>query len=89
MDRIANWPLPIDIPLPLPADSVLLQTLLVLLFLWHILFVNLMVGGSLLTVAFQINTDVGVIDDSTDLVPALEAALADLAIGHVTDAGRR
>jgi cytochrome c len=54
MDRIANWPLPIDIPLPLPADSVLLQTLLVLLFLWHILFVNLMVGGSLLTVAFQL-----------------------------------
>ncbi|WP_245626789.1 serine hydrolase domain-containing protein [Aestuariivita boseongensis] len=31
------------------------------------------------TVAFQINTDVG----STDLVPALEAALADLAIGNV------
>jgi D-alanyl-D-alanine carboxypeptidase len=33
------------------------------------------------TVAFQINTDVGIVDDSTDLVPALEAALADLAIG--------
>jgi D-alanyl-D-alanine carboxypeptidase len=33
------------------------------------------------TVAFQINTDAGVVDDSTDLVPALEAALADLAIG--------
>ncbi|SHH33328.1 serine hydrolase domain-containing protein [Marivita hallyeonensis] len=32
------------------------------------------------TVAFQINTDVGIVDDSTDLVPALEAALADLAI---------
>jgi D-alanyl-D-alanine carboxypeptidase len=32
------------------------------------------------TVAFQINTDVGIADDSTDLVPALEAALADLAI---------
>lgn len=32
------------------------------------------------TVAFQINTDVGVLDDTTDLVPALEAALADLAI---------
>ncbi len=29
-----------------------------------------------LTIAFQINTDVGVVDDSTDLVPALEAALA-------------
>lgn len=32
------------------------------------------------TVAFQINTDVGIVDDSTDLVSALEAALADLAI---------
>jgi len=32
------------------------------------------------TVAFQINTDVGIADDSTDLVPALEAALADLAV---------
>ena len=32
------------------------------------------------TVAFQINTDVGIADDSTDLVPALEAALADLVI---------
>lgn len=35
------------------------------------------------TVAFQINTDIGIADDSTDLVPALEAALADLAIGAV------
>lgn len=32
------------------------------------------------TVVFQINTDAGVMDDSSDLVPALEAALADLAI---------
>lgn len=31
-----------------------------------------------LTIAFQINSDVGVVDDSTDLVPALEAALAAL-----------
>ncbi len=46
--------IPRDIPLPLPADSVLVQTLLVLLFLWHILFVNLMVGGSLLTLAFEL-----------------------------------
>src|SRR6056297_2921433 len=35
------------------------------------------------TVAFQINTDAGVVDDSSDLVPALEAALADLAINVV------
>ena len=33
-----------------------------------------------MTVAFQINTDVGIVDDTTDLVPDLEAALADLAI---------
>jgi len=33
------------------------------------------------TVAFQINTDAGVVDDSSDVVPALEAALADLALG--------
>ncbi len=32
------------------------------------------------TVAFQVNSDAGVVDRSTDLVPALEAALADLAI---------
>lgn len=35
------------------------------------------------TVAFQVNTDVGIVDDSIDLVPALEAALADLAIAYV------
>ncbi|MDJ1015795.1 MAG: serine hydrolase domain-containing protein [Paracoccaceae bacterium] len=32
------------------------------------------------TIAFQINTDVGVVDDSTDLAPALEAAFADLIL---------
>jgi D-alanyl-D-alanine carboxypeptidase len=32
------------------------------------------------TVAFQVNTDAGVMDDSSDLVAALEAALADFAI---------
>lgn len=36
-----------------------------------------------ITIAFQINTDVGIFDDSTDLVPALEAALADLLIGAI------
>lgn len=35
------------------------------------------------TVAFQINTDVGIADDSSDLVPALKAALADLVIEAV------
>ncbi|MFO7654909.1 MAG: cytochrome c [Candidatus Krumholzibacteriia bacterium] len=47
-------PVPRDIPLPLPADPVLLQALLVVLFLLHILFVNLMLGGSLLTVGLEI-----------------------------------
>jgi len=49
-----NWPIPRDIPLPLPADPVLLQALLVMLFLLHILFVNLMIGGTVLTVVFEI-----------------------------------
>lgn len=39
------------------------------------------------TVAFQINTDVGIVDDTTDLVPALEAALADLAISSGDERG--
>ena len=33
-----------------------------------------------LAVAFPINTDAGLFDDTSDLVPALEGALADLAI---------
>jgi D-alanyl-D-alanine carboxypeptidase len=40
------------------------------------------------TVAFQVNSDIGVMDDTNDLVPALEAALADLAIGSVRPADR-
>ncbi len=32
------------------------------------------------TVAFQINTDIGFLDDTSDLAPALEVALADMAI---------
>lgn len=27
------------------------------------------------TIAFQINSDIGVVDDSTDLIPSLEAVL--------------
>jgi len=34
------------------------------------------------TIAFQINTDASVVDDSSDLVPALDAALADLALAR-------
>ncbi len=47
-------PIPSDIPLPLPIDQVLGEALLVLVFLAHILFVNLMVGGSLLTLACEV-----------------------------------
>ena len=43
-----------DIPLPLPAPELFLQGALVLAFAAHILFVNLVVGGSLLTLFFQI-----------------------------------
>ncbi len=38
-----------------------------------------------MTIAFQINTDVGVVDDSTDLVPELELALAKLVIAGARD----
>lgn len=47
-------PIPRDIPLPLPAGQVELEAAIVLLFLVHILFVNLMVGGSLLCVMYEI-----------------------------------
>jgi cytochrome c len=47
-------PIPKDIPLPLPAPEPLLVVVLVFFFLLHILFVNLMVGGALLTVVYQI-----------------------------------
>jgi cytochrome c len=54
MDIAAGLPIPRDIPLPLPADPVTLQALLVMLFLVHILFVCLMVGGSLIGLAAEI-----------------------------------
>jgi len=47
-------PVPKDIPLPLPAPEPFLVVLLVAFFLIHIFFVNLMVGGTLLTVFYQI-----------------------------------
>lgn len=46
-------PIPHDIPLPLPAGEVFLKVLLVVSFIAHILFVNLMVGGSLFTLYYQ------------------------------------
>ena len=45
---------PRDIPLPLPLPEWLLVVLLVVSFLMHILFVNLMIGGSLLTLWAEI-----------------------------------
>jgi cytochrome c len=47
-------PIPRDIPLPLPASQWLLEGLLIVAFIAHILFVNLMVGGSLLVLGFEI-----------------------------------
>ena len=40
------------------------------------------------TIAFQINSDVGIVDDSTDLVRNLESAIADLAIGIGVEANK-
>ncbi len=47
-------PIPRDFLLPLPASAIDLQVVLIVLFLLHILFVNLMVGGSLLTLIYEI-----------------------------------
>ena len=47
-------PVPRDLSLPLPAHDVELQIAIVVLFLAHILFVNLMVGGALLTVLYEV-----------------------------------
>lgn len=46
-------PIPRDIPLPLPLPEWILIFLIVVSFLAHILFVNLMLGSSILTVVFQ------------------------------------
>jgi cytochrome c len=47
-------PIPHDIPLPLPANPFFLEILLIAAFVAHIFFVNLMVGGSLLVLGFEI-----------------------------------
>jgi cytochrome c len=51
---IAATAVPRELALPLPLNSWELEIILVALFLLHILFVNLMVGGSLLTALFEI-----------------------------------
>ncbi len=48
------YPVPADLPLPLPVPEPVLAILLVAFFVIHILFVNLMLGGSLLAVFFEI-----------------------------------
>ena len=50
----SQTPLPHDIALQLPLPEWLLVSILILSFLIHILFVNLMVGGSLLTLWYQV-----------------------------------
>ena len=49
-----NTPVPKDIPLDLPLPEWLLVTLLIFSFLLHIIFINLMVGGSIVTLWAQI-----------------------------------
>jgi len=49
-----NTPVPKDLPLDLPLPEWLLVTLLVISFLLHIIFINLMVGGSIVTLWAQI-----------------------------------
>ncbi|MBL9094568.1 MAG: cytochrome ubiquinol oxidase subunit I [Planctomycetaceae bacterium] len=46
-------PSPRDIPLALPAPEWLLQGAIVVFFILHILFVNLMLGGAILTLYFE------------------------------------
>jgi cytochrome c len=50
---LATTPVPRDLPLPLPLPEWALVACLVIFFLIHILFVNLMVGGSVLVVAAE------------------------------------
>jgi len=54
MDPTVTFPVPRDIPLPLPVDPFVLEVAVVILFLAHILFVNLMVGGSTLSLVYEI-----------------------------------
>lgn len=51
---LAELPVPRELPLPLPLNEVTLKSLLVPLFLLHIVFVNLMVGGSILTACYEL-----------------------------------
>ncbi|HVI43948.1 MAG TPA: cytochrome c [Chitinophaga sp.] len=50
----AGVPVPKDIPLPLPLPEWVLVVLLIVSFLMHLVFVNLMLGGSVLTLWAQL-----------------------------------
>ena len=49
-----STPIPKDIPLEMPLPEWLLVTLLIVAFLAHIIFINLMLGGSIITLWAQI-----------------------------------
>ncbi len=51
---LAQIPVPKDIPLPLPLPEGILVFILILSFLLHILFINLMVGGGILTFWYEL-----------------------------------
>lgn len=51
---LATTPIPRDLPLPLPLPEGVLAVLLVLFFLVHILFVNLMAGGSVVVMITEV-----------------------------------
>lgn len=53
LNILADMPVPRDLPLPLPVPENILKVMLVLSFLVHIFFVNLMVGGSFCVVALE------------------------------------
>ena len=46
-------PVPRDLMLPLPVGELVLQIMIVALFLLHIVFVNLMVGGAVFVALFE------------------------------------
>lgn len=50
---LSSHPIPHDIPLPLPVDRTILQAVIIVLFLAHIVFINLTVGGSILALIFE------------------------------------
>lgn len=47
-------PIPVDLPLPLPAPVPVLVAVLLVFFLMHIVFINMMIGGAFLTLWYQL-----------------------------------